>query len=325
MKGLKVLIFTCTLINSSFAQELFIQNDPASNVPQGVLGLREYNESYKEINLYRNLFGLRLMYGLLPKLTITGTVTVSNHHGKNFPENLVSHVHNGNKTVYSTGNFQRGVVYPYQLGGVYLYAKYRFLTKDNQNQHLRMATYGEFSFIKVAHDEAEPNLVDDTKGFGVGLITTYLKKHFAISVTTGVIVPGSYNGFSPDALGGGLIPTEVEYGKAIKYNLSFGYLLLPLRYENYKQTNLNLYVEFMGKAYQQAKVFQYGGITSVPIQTPLLKANNYVEVHPGIQAIFNSNLRIDFSIGVPLINKSYARFYPIYTLGIQRYFYFNKS
>lgn len=98
-----------------------------------------------------------------------------------------------------------------------------------------------------------------------------------------------------------------------------------MHYKNYKQTNLNLYIEFMGKAYQQANVFQYGGVVSVPIQTPLRKANNYVEIHPGLQAIFNSNLRIDFSMGVPLINKSYARFYPIYTLGIQRYFYFSKN
>lgn len=323
--GFKVLIFSCILINYSFAQELFIQNEPASNVPQGVLGLREFNESYKEVNLYRNLFGLKLMYGLFPKLTIIGTVTVSNHHGKNFPENLVSHVHNGNQTIYSTGNFQRGVIYPYLLGGVHLYAKYRFLTKDNQNQHLRMATYGEFSFIRVAHDEAEPDLVDDTKGFGAGLITTYLKNHFAISVTTGIIVPGSYNGFSPDGAGRDLVPTKIEYGKAINYNLSFGYLLLPLHYKNYKQTNLNLYAEFIGKAHQQAKVFQYGGIASVPIQTPLLKGNNYIEIYPGIQAIFNSNLRIDFSIGIPFVNKSYAHFYPIYTLAIQRYFYFKKN
>ncbi len=312
------------LLSKANSQELFLLNEPASTIPKGVLGIRQFNETYKDVNIYRNMFCLRVMYGLLPKLTVMATAGANNHHGKTFPDNLVSHTHNGNQTTFTTGNIQRGVQYPYQIAGVYLFAKYRFFTSDGQNSHLRMALYGEWSNNKVAHDEAEPNLLDDTKGFGGGLIITALKKRFAVSLTSGVIIPGTYNGFATDPLSSDLIPTKINYGNALKYNVSFGYLVLPKHYSGYKQTNLNLYVEFMGKAYQQAKVTQYG-IVDVPVQTPLLQAGNYIEIHPGLQAIFNSNLRLDLSVGFPMINTSYTRFYPMYMIGIQRYFYFRKK
>lgn len=320
MKGILIFLFTfASLI--TFSQELFPLNLPASTLPKGVLGIREFNESYKEVDRFRNLFSLRFMYGLSSKLTLMASGTVTNHHAKNFPLNLVSHTHSGNQTIYNTGNYQRGLKYPYQFTGIYLYAQYRFFSRDGKNKHFRMAAYADGSTVKVAHDESEPTLLDDTRGLGAGLIATYLNKKMAVSFTGGFIVPGAYSGFSPDSLGGPLISTKIEYGKAVKYDLSFGYLLLPLHYSNYKQVNLNLYLELEGKAYQQAKVYQYGGIIEVPIQTPLLKAGNYVEAHPGFQFIFNSNLRVDVTAGFPLLNKSYARFYPTYMIGIQRYFY----
>jgi hypothetical protein len=306
------------------SQELFPNNEPASNIPKGVIGVREFNETYRELNTNRNLFGLRLMYGLLPKLTVMGSASASNHHDKNFPVNLVSHTHSGNQTTYSTGNFQRGIPYSYQYNGIYLFAKYRFFTRDGQNKHLRIAAYADWSNVKVAHDEAEPTLLDDTRGYGAGIITTVLNNRFAASFTGGFIIPGSYTGFSPDPLGGPMISTEVRYGRAVKYNLSFGYLLLPFHYASYKQTNLNIYLELQGKSFEKAKVYQYGGVVDVPIQTPLLEAGNYVEAHPGLQLIFNSNLRIDFSAGLPFINRSYTRFYPVYMIAFQRYFYLKK-
>jgi hypothetical protein len=321
-----VFLFSFLLLNSNTirSQELFPLNESASNVPKGVLGVRAFDDTYKEISQIRNLFALRLMYGVLPKLSVMATVSTSNHHGENFPAGLASHTHNGNKSTFSTGNFQRGLVYPYLFTGVYLYAKYRFITLDGEHTHLRMAVYGEWSNVNVAHDETEPNLLDDTKGYGGGLITTYLRNHLAISLTSGVIIPTPYNGLSPDIYGGPMVPTELFYGRALKYNLSIGYLLFPRKYENYNQGNWNVYLEFMGKAYQEAKIIQYG-IKTVPISTPLLEAGNYVDVCPGIQYIVKSNLRIDFSTELAMINKSYAHFYPIYMLGIQRYFYFKRN
>jgi len=127
----------------------------------------------------------------------------------------------------------------------------------------------------------------------------------------------------PDPYGTGPIQTEVQYGRALEYNLSFGYLVYPRKYTSYQQTNWNLYCEFMGVAYGQAKVTQYGFV-DVPVSSPTLKQGNYVDLCPGIQAIFNSNLRIDFSMKFPMINRSYAHYYPVYALAIQRYFFTKK-
>lgn len=306
------------------SQELFPLNEPASNVPKGVLGVRATGETYKEIQQLRNQYSLRLMYGLLPRLTVMAAAGISNHHGKDFPPNLVSHIHNGNQTIYSTGAFKRGVRYPYRSNGIYMYAKYRFVSMDGLHSHFRIAAYAEGAYLKQAHDEAEPNLTGDTKGAGAGFILTCLKHHFAISLTSGFIIPGSHTALSPDLNGGPMISTEIKYGRALGYNLSMGYLLFPQTYKSYDQLNVNVYLELLGKAYEAAKVEQYGNI-SIPINTPLLTAGNYMDIAPGVQCIFKSNLRVDLSVKFPMINKSYAHFYPVFMLGVQRYFYFNKK
>jgi hypothetical protein len=319
-KALVLLCFFFISIPSFFSQELFPLNEPASNVPKGVFGLRAMDETYKEFNRYRNELSLRVMYGILPRLSVSATVGVSNHHDKNFPANLVSHTHNGNQTIYTTGEFERGLNYPYRSNGIYVYAKYRFVSMDGQHSHFRVAAYAEGAYLKQAHDEAEPNLIGDTKGYGAGLIATCLKNHLAFSITSGIIIPGSYTALSPDVNGGPMISTTINYGRALGYNLSMGYLLLPRTYKNYDQLNLNIYLELLGKAYEAATVFQYGDLP-IPINTPLLASGNYVNIAPGIQCIIKSNLRIDLSMKYPLIHKSYSTFYPVVQLGLQRYFY----
>jgi hypothetical protein len=301
------------------AQELYPLNEPASTLPKRVIGVRVFIKSYREESIYRNLFGARLMYGLTPRLTLMLTASASNHHGRDLPDKLVYHTHNGTQTLYSTGAFQRGSRHPYLFNGLYAYAKYRFLSRDRQNGHFRMAAYAEASGVTSAHDETEPNLMDDTKGFGGGLLVTWLNRRFAASFTGGVIVPGAYNGFSPDSAGP-KVPTRIQYGRALVYNLSLGYLLFPRHNSGYRQTNVNLYAELIGRAYEQAKVTQYGYV-NVPIQTPLLQAGSYVELHPGVQVIFNSNLRLDVSAGFPVYKKSYAHFYPVFYIALQRYFF----
>ncbi len=310
--------FTATSID---AQELYPICEPASNVPKGTLGVRVFDESYKEVSIYRHMFGIKLMYGLTPKLSIYVSACMSNHHSPVLPVGLTTHTHSGNKTIYTTGNITRGVQYPYEFNGDDLYIKYRFVTSDGQNSHFRMAAYGELSYVNEAHDETEPTLLDDNSGFGAGIITTYLIHHFAATFTTGIVLPVAYNGYAPDPYGGADVATKLVYGNAVIYNLSFGYLLYPRHYKNYSQTNWNVYIEFMGKSYGEAKVYQGPQMVSSPILTPLLQAGNYIEIYPGIQCIIKSDLRIDFSIGYPFLGTSYVRFYPVYMFGIQRYFY----
>jgi hypothetical protein len=326
---MKIIFFPIFIILFHYhlhAQELFPNTEPASNVPKGVLGVKAFGEMHQEVSLWRNIGALRLMYGLTPKLTVMVTVSTSNHHGDSLPYNLATHTHIGNQTIYYTQNIQRGLVYPYLFNGVDCYAKYRFFTADGQHTHLRMAVYGEWSNVNVAHDETEPTLLDDTKGYAGGLIITHLKNRFATSLTSGVIIPGIYKETENLSHWTGvneLTTTKIQYGRALQYNLSFGYLLYPKKYENYNQNNWNIYLEFIGKSSETAKIWQNG--EQLEVRTPLLTANTYVEVRPGIQKIINSNLRIDFSMGFNLINRSYVNFYPLYMVAVQKYFYPKKK
>ncbi|HVA98281.1 MAG TPA: hypothetical protein VNG53_05250 [Bacteroidia bacterium] len=303
------------------AQELFPLNESASTVPKGVFGVRTIGETYNEVGVWRKMLALRLMYGLTPKLTIEATASITNHHNTELPSNLVTHTHYGNNTSYFTSAIPRGLTYPYIFGkGVDFYAKYRLLSLDGQNEHFRVALNGEYSFVNVAHDETEPNLLDDTKGWSGGLIVTWLKNKFAVSLNAAAIFPGSYSETDYTPVYTVHYNTyQVMYGNALQYDLSFGYLLYPREYTDYQESNWNIYVEFQGKSYNTAQVIQDG--VTIAVETDALKAGYYVNFCPGIQKIYNSNLRIDFSMGFQMINRSYVYFYPIYTVGIQRYFF----
>jgi hypothetical protein len=178
--------------------------------------------------------------------------------------------------------------------------------------------------VNVAHDESESNLVDDTGGYGFGVIATLLKNRFAVSITSGFIKPNSYFEKQTDFTGGPDLPTTIYYGNAIKYNVSFGYRLAPSQYTDYDQPNWNVYLEFIGKTYDAARVIQNG--TEIKTHTPALADGSYIEVHPGIQRIAKSNLRMEFSVGFGLTGNSYVHFTPVWSFGVQRYFYrTNKS
>jgi hypothetical protein len=60
----------------------------------------------------------------------------------------------------------------------------------------------------------------------------------------------------------------------MQYSLSGGYLLLPREYTDYKQTNLNLYLEILA-------------------QQSLDRSAWFVDMAPAIQLIFNSNTKLN--------------------------------
>lgn len=286
-------------------------------MPKGVLGIRVYGENYKELNRPRNMGAIRLMYGLTSRLSIWVQGTTSNHHDTLLPKDLVNHTHVGNQTTFYTQTPGYGRKYPYRFNGFSFYAKYRLISLDAQNRHFRAALYLEGSRIKSAHDEAEPSLVDDNSGYGGGIILTQLYKRFAVTFTGGYVKPAPYSEMW------GHDKIKLFYGDAFSYDLSFGYLVYPEKYKNYEQDNYNIYVELMGKTYKEAVLLLNS--ERVEIQTVILKSGHYIEGRFGVQRIINSNDRLDFSIGIPLLNLSYTRFYPLYSLGWQRYLYFNKS
>jgi len=316
MKYTAVILFLLSSWQLS-AQELFPLSEPASNIPKGALGVRLFSETYKEVNQLRNMSGLRLMYGVTPRLSVYLTGIVSNHHGRKMPVEFPFH-----------NTPERGAHYPYKFNGMHLYAKYRFLSKDGENSHFRMAAYGEGTYVSTTHHETEPDLeMGDNKGVGAGLITTYLKNKFAVSLTAGAIFPTVYEGKSPDPIESlPDVPVRVQYGKALCYSLSFGYLLFPRKYTSYDQVNVNLYLELHGKAFQAARVDIFAGLPNEYFldqsrYPTALQKGYYVDVSPGIQLILKSNLRIDFSTTFSSIGISYARLYPVFNLGIQRYFF----
>jgi hypothetical protein len=319
-RGKLSLVFALSLLAlQSLAQELYILNEPASSVPKGIVGIRAFTQNYKEYSTTRSLYALRVMYGATPRLSVMATTSISNHHNRKLPNDLINHTHVGNQTNYFTQPIKRGVRYPSLFNGIHLFAKYRFISKDEPHKHFRVAAYAEWSNVGVAHDEAEPNLMDDTGGYGFGLISTWLRDRLALSLTTGFMNPDSYFEMQRDITGGPDLPTRIYYGNAVKYNLSFGYRLYPNKYEGYEQVNWNVYIELIGKTHDDATVIQNG--TTLRSNTAALKRNSYVEIHPGIQQIINSNTRLELSYGFELIGYSYVHFTPIWTVAVQRYFY----
>ena len=303
------------------SQELFPHAEPASNVPKGIIGVRIMGEHFWEIKQPRNSGMLRIMYGLTPRLTVMATSGISNHHDRLLPKNIITHTHNGSQIIYYTNPKLYGKKYPYIFGGVNLYAKYRFLSKDGDGKHFRMALYGEYSYLTLAHDESEADLMEDNSGYGGGLIATWLQNKLAVSFTGGVIIPKKYS--EQTDLSGGygtqIVTTEMRYGTNFNYSLSMGYRLMPKKYSNYNETNYNIYVELMGKYFEPTVIYQAG--EKVNNTSPMLGRGYYLEAHPGIQKIIRSNTRIDLSFGMPLIKRSYTHFYPFYYIGVQHYFY----
>lgn len=312
-----LLVILLSSVSRTYAQELYPLSEPASTMPYRTLGIRLFSETYREVNQWRNMSALRFQYGLTPRLTGYLTFIGSNHHGDKMPEDFPFH-----------NTPERGKYYPYKFNGAHAYAKYRFLSRDGHRRHFRMAVYGEGAWVSTTHHETESSLVmGDNSGWGAGLITTYLHHKFAVSLTTGVIVPFKTESVSPDPIiQFPDVPVRMYYGKNLTYSLSFGYLLLPRKYTSYEQGNLNLYLEFTGKAYQTAKVDLYIDLPNEYYienlgYPPALQSDYYIDISPGLQYIHRSNLRIEFSTTFRMLGYSYVRLYPVFTLGIQRYFY----
>lgn len=313
MKRLVTFLF---LISSFFlsGQELYPIAEPASTIPKNVLGIKLMSETFHEVRLIRNQFSVRLMYGLTPKLTVWAQPMVSNHHSKLLPRDIVTHRHVGPTQIFFTQLKQYGGSYPYFFSGIHFYGKYRFLTMDSNDQHFRMAAYAETTPIgSTAHDESEPHLQGDNNGVGAGIIATYLKSRMAVSFTGGFIKAFDYQEE------GTIEDFSLKYGEAVRYSLSFGYLLYPSKYESYNHKNYNIYVELIGKAYTAAELFSNG--EPVSVETAPFQGGAYLDAYFGIQQIMRSNDRLELSVGLNVLNKSYRHFYPVINFAFQHYFY----
>lgn len=242
-----MLLLGCLLPLLGKAQELYVSSEPASNMPAKSLGIRITNRFFKmeQEGSTGMRFEPELMFGISKNFMI---------HAQAFASNQM----------------QSSI----RLEGGSIYAKYRFLSHDDLQSHFRMAAYGRVAvidnpFYPATVKNEEMDLEGGASGFAGGIVATQLVHKLAISATLG------YNHFMNNLKD--QYPVEMS-ANAVNYSLSAGYLLLPRTYRSYEQTNVNLYVEFLGKA-----------------NTDAAGRSQYMDIAPAVQFIFNSATRLDFS------------------------------
>lgn len=232
-----VLVFTCTQI--VFGQELFVLTDPASNVPAQSLSVNVMQSAFKE---NQNKYNYHLMpevtYGLTKNLMFRLTSFVSNRQNNSI------------------------------LEGSSVMIKHRFYSSDEVNKHFRLATYARYSFNNSNIHQEQIEILGHNSGFETGLIATKLINKIAISSSI------SFEK-AIDNLPSNYFPNNYE-STATNYTLSFGKLMHPKKYTNFKQTNINLMLEVVG-------------------QTINNNGKSFLDVVPAIQFIFNSQARLDFA------------------------------
>lgn len=238
-----LIIFSCLLPLLGKAQELYVSSEPASNMPARSIGIRMTSRFFRmeQEKVTGMRFEPEIMFGISKNFMIHAAAFASNQMQTSIrPE------------------------------GGSIYAKYRFFSHDDTHSHFRMAAYGRVAvidnpFYPVTTKNEEMDLEGGASGFAGGLVATQLVHKMAVSATVG------YNRFMNNIRDN--YPSYMS-ANAVNYSLSAGYLLLPRTYRSYEQTNLNLYVEFLGKANEDAQ---------------------YMDIAPAIQFIFNSATRLDLS------------------------------
>ncbi|MCY1534873.1 hypothetical protein D9M68_702570 [compost metagenome] len=171
-----------------------------------------------------------------------------------------------------------------------LYAKYRFLSADNEHSHFRGAAFGRISGSKPNRVTEDLNLEGDNSGWQSGVVFTQLLHKLALSATV------AYGGSLGHGLRGGhfhgtpaIVPATTSGNhQTWSYSLSSGYLWFPVVYRNYKQPNFNLYFEALG-------------------QQNSLTGRAYLDLAPALQLILNSKTRIDlgyrFEVAGNMLNR----------------------
>jgi hypothetical protein len=246
---MKALLILLLLPLYAGAQELYVSTEPASNMPANSLGIRMTSRFFKleQEQATGIRFEPELMWGVSKRLMV--------------------HV-----AAYASNQMQRSI----EPEGGSIYAKYRFLSKDDLHTHFRMAAYVKGALINnpFYKEYNELDLEGGASGFTTGVIATQLIHKLAIS---GALGYNRYMNNTKDKL-----PADMS-ANAVNYSLSAGYLLLPRTYRSFEQTNLNLYVELLGKRDGDA--------------------NQYMDIAPAIQFIFNSVTRIDLAYRTQLFGN----------------------
>lgn len=235
-----ILFFVAISYQTILSQELFVVTDPASNVPANSLAVNVMQLLFKE--QIKTGYNYHLMpevtYGINKNLMVRGSAFISNR---------------SNQLVTEGGSFM---------------AKYRFFSTDDLNSHFRLAAYGRYSFNNTDIHQEQIEILGHNTGFETGIIATKLVKKLAISSSI------SFEKASDNKPN---YPFPKTFGNnATNYTLSFGKLMYPKKYTSFKQTNINLMVEFVGQTINQ-------------------NGKSFLDIVPAVQFIFNSQARLDFA------------------------------
>lgn len=243
---LNALLIFLVMNHKAISQELFVNAEPASNMPAKAVSLRLTNKfmnghrhgiAGNEDNIFMQRIVPELSMGLNKKFNVRLSSFVANYYQESM-----------------------------KLEGFNLYVKYRFFSRDDLHRHFRMAAFSRVAVMNHDIYFREINLEGDNTGIHNGLVATQLLHKLAISATFGHIYTMDNIGYQRP---------EFVAAHSLHYVLSAGYLLLPFRYKNYNQPNLNLYCEVIGK--NSFSEFE----------------TNIYDVYPALQLILKSYMRID--------------------------------
>ncbi len=247
MQKLMIFFAAASLLSqAAAAQELYMFSEPASNMPAHSISAKlTYRTPVRNYNNdYRQRYTPELMFGL-----------------------------NKNWMVHVSSSFSDFYTSQMRWESVKGYAKYRFYSADEVHRHFRMAAFAEASYSRSPFSYGDINLDGDNSGVQGGVIATQLVGKLAVSGTGSVIRVFSNADQHLNHLDHSLT--------AFYYSVSAGYLVLPLNYSDYKQTNLNIYLETIGM-----KGFE--------------KGDYMLDIAPALQLIFNSNFKINLGARVQL-------------------------
>ena len=255
-----ILLFICSYKTS--AQELYINSEPASLIPKGTKVVRLTNSNIfldgsNIMGSIGNAFIVTpsLSYGLSKKIMLSGSIQFAN---KPYEQDMMPN---------------------FGLNGFKLYSKQRILTTDKQKYHTRLSSFIQYSYHedKFMKDNLDLGLQDT--GFELGLIGTQLINKLAISITSGIT---RISNIDEKFTQGSTVKWQKTNLNTFKNSISAGYLLFPRKYESYRQTNFNLYIEYLTN-------------TILNKEFPVRYHKFRSTFAPGIQFIILSRSRLDFS------------------------------
>jgi hypothetical protein len=257
-----LVLFLPFIPSLSSAQELYINTEPASLIPKGtkVVRLNHHSIFLNGTNIMGGIGNAIIMspsisYGLSKKIMVSGSFQFSN---KPYEQDMMPN---------------------FGFSGFKIYSKQRILTTDKQKYHTRLSSFIKYSYHdnKFMKDNLDIELQDT--GFEFGIIGTQLINKLAISVTSAVT---RISNIDEKYTSGSTVKWQKINLNTIQNSISAGYLLFPRKYKSYKQTNFNLYLEYLTN-------------TILTRNFPDRYHKFSSTLAPGIQFIIMSRSRLDFS------------------------------